>query len=393
MTRMLASVANAAEADVVLRHGADVIDLRDPGRGALGAVPLETALDTIRSVARRRETSATLGDPPYNEEALLAHARALAAMGVDYLKLSVDRPTLESLGDALRPLIRDVAIVGVMFADEDPDFALPPQLAALGFKGVMLDTRDKSRGRLLDHLDVARLGDLCSQCSRLGLMSGLSGSLEGPDVPRLLLVRPDVLGFRKALCAARRRANAIDPHAVTLIRHLIPREAIDADPSSKIEWRLLARGTVGGHDAEGEGEGEVDHVFVRDFVVSARIGAYGFERHAEQRVAFNVEASVRRASAHADDMRSIFSYDIILDAIQLVVSRGHVDFIETLAEDVAKIVLGHPRVQGVRVNVQKLDVIKGSVGVEIRRERPASVAHARSLGLVAEAPKPAKDKD
>ena len=68
-------------------------------------------------------------------------------------------------------------------------------------------------------------------------------------------------------------------------------------------------------------------------------------------------------------MRSIFSYDIILDAIRLVVDRGHVDFIETLAEEVATIVLGHPRVQSVRVNVQKLDVINGSVGVEIRRER------------------------
>ena len=104
MTRMLASVANAAEANVVLRHGADVIDLKDPGRGALGAVPLETARDTIRSVAKRRETSATLGDAPYNQEGLLAHARALAAMGVDYLKLSVERPTLGSLGDAMRLL-------------------------------------------------------------------------------------------------------------------------------------------------------------------------------------------------------------------------------------------------------------------------------------------------
>ena len=100
---------------------------------------------------------------------------------------------------------------------------------------------------------------------------------------------------------------------------------------------------------------------------------------------------MRRASAHADDMRSIFSYDIILDAIRLVIDRGHVDFIETLAEEVAKMVLGHPRVQSVRVNLQKLDVIQGSVGVEIRRDRPASIADARSLGLVAEAPKPAKD--
>ncbi len=382
MTRMLASVVNAAEADVVLRLGADVIDLKDPGRGALGAMPLETARDAIRSVAKRRETSATLGDPPYHEEALLSRARMLAALGAGYLKLAVDGPTLESLRDALKLSAREIALVGILFADEEPDFACLPALAALGFKGAMLDTRDKTRGRLLAHLDVARLEDFCSQCRELGLASGLAGSLEAPDVPRLLLVRPDVLGFRGALCRAHDREGAIDPQAVALIRDLIPRERSEADATPKIDWRLLARGIIGGRDAEGE----VDRVFVRDFVVHAQIGAYDFERHIQQRVAFEVEALVRRAGAHAEDMRSIFSYDVILDAIQLVVGRGHVDFVETLAEEVAAIVLRHARVRSVRVNVQKLDVIGGSVGVEIRRERAAGMAEVQPFSVARATP-------
>ena len=135
MTCMLASVANATEADVVLRHGADIVDLKDPGHGALGAVPLEAALDAVRSVARRRETSATLGDPPYNEEDSIARARALAAMGVDYLKLSVDRTTLELLGDAIRLLSREVAIVGVMFADEGAGFRSSARSGGAGLQG------------------------------------------------------------------------------------------------------------------------------------------------------------------------------------------------------------------------------------------------------------------
>ena len=48
-------------------------------------------------MARRCETSAALGDPPYDEDALLANARALAAMGVDTVKLAVDAPTLDRL--------------------------------------------------------------------------------------------------------------------------------------------------------------------------------------------------------------------------------------------------------------------------------------------------------
>jgi (5-formylfuran-3-yl)methyl phosphate synthase len=377
MTRMLASVADAAEAGVVVQLGADIIDLKDARRGALGAVSLDIARQAIAAVAGRSETSAALGDPPYKEEALLENARALAAMGVDYLKLAVDAPTLDRLGDCLSGLT-GAALVGMMFADEKPDFALLARLKELGFKGAMLDTRDKTRGRLLAHLEVVRLNEFCAQCRALNLMSGLAGSLEAPDVPRLLLVRPDVLGFRGALCRDRDRRAAIDPAAVVLIRDLIPRERPETDASPKIDWRLLARGLIGGRDQEGE----LDRVFVHDFVVSAAIGAYDFERSIRQRVVFDVEALVRRAGAHADDMRSIFSYDIILDAIRLVVGRGHVDFVETLAEEVAAILLQHARVRSIRVNIRKLGVIEGAVGVEIRRERASGSAEARSLGIV-----------
>jgi (5-formylfuran-3-yl)methyl phosphate synthase len=377
MTRMLASVADAAEAEVVLQLGADVIDLKDPRRGALGAVPLDAAREALAAIARRRETSVALGDPPYDEHALLASARAAAALGVDTVKLAVDGPMLDRLGESLQRLARDVALVGMMFADDAPDFALLAKLAGLGFKGAMLDTRDKTRGRLIDHLDVVRLNEFCAQSRALSLMSGLAGSLEAPDVPRLLLVRPDVLGFRGALCRSHARESTIDPQAVALVRDLIPRERPDADASPKIDWRLLARGIIGGRDQEGE----LDRVFVRDFVVSAEIGAYDFERAIHQRVVFDVEALVRRAGAQADDLRSIFSYDVILDAIRLVVGRGHVDFVETLAEEVAALVLGHARVRSVRVNIRKLDVIEGSVGVEIRRERAPGSADVRPVGL------------
>ena len=83
-----------------------------------------------------------------------------------------------------------------------------------------------------------------------------------------------------------------------------------------------------------------------------------------------------------DDMRSIFSYDVILDAIRLVVGRGHVDFVETLAEEVAAVLLQHARVRSVRVNIRKLDVIEGVVGIEIRRERASGSADVRPVGVV-----------
>jgi dihydroneopterin aldolase len=73
-------------------------------------------------------------------------------------------------------------------------------------------------------------------------------------------------------------------------------------------------------------------------------------------------------------MRGIFSYDLVLDAIRILLDRGHIDLIETLANELADRLLHHASVVRVTVRVEKLDIVTGAVGVEIRRERAADVA-------------------
>ena len=290
MTRMLASVADAAEAEVVVQLGADVVDLKDARRGALGAVSLDTARQAIAAVAGRKRN-----ERGARRSALQRGrgARRRAGARRDGRRLCQARRGCADARSARRfslsGLAREVGLVGMMFADEKPDFGSPRQALGAGLQGRDARHPRQDSGRLIAHLDVVRLSQFCAEAGRSGLMSGLAGSLEAPDVPRLLLVRPDVLGFRGALCHAHDRRGAIDPAAVALIRDLIPRERPDPDASPKIDWRLLARGIIGGRDQEGE----LDRVFVRDFVVSAAIGAYDFERAIRQRVVFDVEALVR----------------------------------------------------------------------------------------------------
>ena len=64
MTRMLASVNGPAEAEIALAGGADIIDLKDPTRGALGAVASGVIGATVRAVGKRRLVSAVAGDLP-----------------------------------------------------------------------------------------------------------------------------------------------------------------------------------------------------------------------------------------------------------------------------------------------------------------------------------------
>jgi dihydroneopterin aldolase len=380
MTLLLASVTGPGEADVAVAHGADIVDLKDPARGALGALEPAAVRAAVAAIRGRRPASAVTGDLPMQPDIIYSAAEAMAAAGVDYVKVGLfPGERREDCIRALEPLARRTKLVGVMFADSGADAGLVPLMAEAGFAGAMLDTADKRGGRLLDHADLARLGNFVRACRAHDLLTGLAGSLEAPDVPRLLLLAPDFLGFRGALCAAHDRRAGLDPTAINLIRALIPpdiRGAAAEHEPGKADYRLLA---ARGYSADAAKDGETDRVFVHDLVLPVRIGAYEHEHAAAQNVRFNVDAEIARAGQPAQDMRDVLSYDIMTDGIRLIAASGHVPLVETLAERIAAFVLGYPRVQRVTVKVEKLDVGPGRVGVEIKRQRPADIAKVYQL--------------
>lgn len=223
MTRLLASVTDCEEAQIALAGGADIIDVKDPTRGALGALPIDGIRVVVERVAGRRPVSATIGDLPSDPLLLSDAIRATAATGVDYVKVGFF--TTENLGDCLQEIARltgDSAVVAVLFADRSPPLEALAGFADAGFAGVMLDTADKTRGGLTTHLSSHELHRFVDRASALGLLSGLAGALRLDDLPALLPLAPDYLGFRGALCAQFMRQNGIDPGRLSAVRRAIP---------------------------------------------------------------------------------------------------------------------------------------------------------------------------
>ena len=197
MTRMLVSVTSPKEAAMALAGGADIIDLKPPAPGA--AAP-EAIGAMVRAIGGRRPASAMVGD------AVAAAVRDLAACGVEYVKLGLF-PGDDAVSGirGLAGVAAEVKLLAVLFADASPDLSLLTLLAQSGFAGAMLDTLapeggEKGSGRLLDHLTVSAVHGFVADCHAAGLIAGLAGALEPPDVPRLLVLAPDLLGFRHALC-------------------------------------------------------------------------------------------------------------------------------------------------------------------------------------------------
>lgn len=112
----------------------------------------------------------------------------------------------------------------------------------------------------------------------------------------------------------------------------------------------------------------VRHVFVRDLVLPCSVGVHRHERDREQRVRINLDLAVREGPLN-DDLKDVVCYESITDGVRAIIARGHVNLVETLAEDIAAMCLKEPRVRSARVRVEKLDVYRDatSVGVEIER--------------------------
>ncbi len=113
----------------------------------------------------------------------------------------------------------------------------------------------------------------------------------------------------------------------------------------------------------------VRHVFVRDLVLSCMIGVHRHERSDAQRVRINLDLAVREGRNLDDDLSNVVCYERITIGVREIVSRGHINLVETLAEEIAAMCLHDWRVRSVRVRIEKLDVFPDvtSVGVEIER--------------------------
>lgn len=348
MTLMLARIARPDEIETALGAGADMIGLAE---GHDGATAPGDAAAALKLLAARAPLSARAGAPGVSLAQEAGRIAELARAGCAYVEaLAVRQAGAADLAELVGAAAA-ARLVGVVDAGAPVERSVIEALAAAGFHAAMLDLARTARGRLLGRRTIAEVEAFVRACRASGLACWLAGGLEAPDAPRLLPLAPDVLVFGAAL--RNPRDGGLDAQRLRTLRALVPNRpaalAVAPGPSRAI-----------------------DRVFVRDFVVEASVGAYADERARLQRLRFNVDVDVRRPADARDDMRDVFSYDIIVDAIRLRLSRGHVAMVETLAEDLAAVVMASDLALRVAVRVEKLDVIPGAVGVEIIRVREAS---------------------
>ena len=118
-------------------------------------------------------------------------------------------------------------------------------------------------------------------------------------------------------------------------------------------------------------------VFIRDMVLDARIGVYPEEKGGRQPIRINLSFEMRDDGLDhpdgvgPDDVSRVVDYDGLAKRVRALVGRAHVQLVETMAEQIARLCLSDPRVLSARVQVEKLTVFDdaASAGVEVERSR------------------------
>jgi uncharacterized protein (UPF0264 family) len=218
--KLLISCSNAEEVKAAVDGGADVIDVKNPKEGALGA-SFPWIIKQIQKVTPPRvEVSCALGDLPNLPGSVSLAALGAATLNVNYVKVGVggvktrDEAVflLKNAVKAVKEYDSSIKVVAAGYADaERVDSINPLWIAEIAVNAnadvAMIDTAVKDGKTLLTFLTNQQLKQIVNDSHERGLLVALAGSLKKEQLPTILSLDADIVGLRGAACTNSDRLN------------------------------------------------------------------------------------------------------------------------------------------------------------------------------------------
>jgi (5-formylfuran-3-yl)methyl phosphate synthase len=218
--KLLVSPINEAEASEAIAGGADIIDVKNPKEGSLGA-NYPWVIRRIKEITPKNlKVSCTLGEVPNLPGSISLASLGAASLGVDYIKVGLyglktfDEAVflLKNVVKAAKECNPNVKVVAAGYADAEKIGSLNPllipEIAQKAQADVaMLDTSIKDGKTLFDHLPEAQLKKFVDLTHAFGLEAALAGSLRKQDLPRVYSLGADIAGVRSAACTGSNRVS------------------------------------------------------------------------------------------------------------------------------------------------------------------------------------------
>lgn len=220
--KLLVSVVNQKEAEESIEGGADIIDVKNPKEGSLGANYPRVIRQVKKITAQKKlELSATIGDMPNLPGTASLAALGAAVSGADYVKVGLfGAKTSEDATTLMTEVVRAVKeynpqmkTIACGYADyKNFGCVNPLELPHVAYKakadGVLVDIKIKNKtSNLFTFLGDKELEKLVKQAQNYGLLAALAGSLDVQDVSRVYDLGADIIGVRGAVCAKKDRVS------------------------------------------------------------------------------------------------------------------------------------------------------------------------------------------
>ncbi len=232
---LLISPINTDEALEAIEGGADIIDVKNPKEGSLGA-NFPWVIRSIRELTPEgMQVSATLGDVPYKPGTVALAATGAVVSGADYIKVGLygtknykeALDVMENVVRAVKDLNEDALVVASGYADAyrvgavDP-IEIPRIANDSGADLAMVDTAVKDGKTLFDFMDDETILYFTSEIHDYGLKSALAGSIKEEQLQKLSQLGCDVVGVRGAACTGGdRNSGRIQRSAVERLKKII----------------------------------------------------------------------------------------------------------------------------------------------------------------------------
>jgi uncharacterized protein (UPF0264 family) len=230
--RLLVSVVDADEARVAVDAGVDIVDVKNPAEGSLGA-PRPAVIGQVReAVPPERPVSVAIGDLPNLPGTAALAALGAARSGAGYLKVGLwGTPAIDEAVAVLRA-VRDAvdggaAVIAAAYADAErvPGRPLPPgevveAARRAGVGGCLLDTAIKDGRGLFDWLTPEAVERLVGTGHAAGLEMALAGALREDDLSLVRATGADIAGVRAAACRDGSRGAPLDAERIGRLRAL-----------------------------------------------------------------------------------------------------------------------------------------------------------------------------
>jgi len=216
--KSIITVIKKEEVQKAVNGGCDVLDIKNPSEGSLGATFPWVIKEIMDVTPKEVETSIAIGDVPNLPGTISLAVSGAIRFNPNYIKIGLKgtKNQAEALNlvskvvNTIKHFNSYTKVVVAGYADYKRTTTLNPMIIPeiaekAGADVVMIDTLIKDGKNLFDMMKIDEIESFVNECHKRNLKAALAGSLNETHIETICNIGADFFGVRGAICEKGKR--------------------------------------------------------------------------------------------------------------------------------------------------------------------------------------------